>query len=29
MEEKSVIQYLLDDYRVASVSPGQTVSELS
>jgi len=25
-EEKSVIQYLLDDYRVTSLSPGQTIS---
>lgn len=28
-EEKSVIQYLLDDYRATSVRPGQTVSEPS
>ncbi|HEX8922040.1 MAG TPA: hypothetical protein VF766_11220, partial [Pyrinomonadaceae bacterium] len=28
-EEKSVIQYLLDDYRATSVNSGQTVSELS
>lgn len=28
-EEKSVIQYQLDDYRATSLSPGQTVSEPS
>jgi hypothetical protein len=28
-EEKSVTQYLLDDYRATSVNSGQTVSELS
>ena len=29
IEEKSVIQYLLDDYQVTSLSPGQIVSEPS
>ncbi|MBA3765592.1 MAG: sucrase ferredoxin [Acidobacteria bacterium] len=28
-EEKSVIQYVLDDYHATSVSPGQTISEPS